>query len=220
MVAAQDLVRTTEDVHRTLSAELATAAEHPYLASEPRKGIEYADHFLSSASRHLNAVESVVVPAAQRHLPDGDELAHAYVRVSKDLETALVSAKGREYGSASAVGLSWPAVWAAVATALDRERQLEMALAERLTDALDTVTVTELVDRLRAGESDAPTRPHPHAPHLGARGRFARRVLHAVDSFWDTTEGRMVPEKDHPARKKPGLLAQYLLADPRFDEDE
>jgi hypothetical protein len=30
----------------------------------------------------------------------------------------------------------------------------------------------------------------------------------------------MVPEKEHAARKKPGLLGQYLLADPRFDEDE
>jgi hypothetical protein len=45
-------------------------------------------------------------------------------------------------------------------------------------------------------------------------------VLHAVDSFWDTAEARMVPEKEHAARKKPGLIGQYLLADPRFDEDD
>jgi hypothetical protein len=48
----------------------------------------------------------------------------------------------------------------------------------------------------------------------------ARRVLHTVDAFWDTAEGRMVPEKEHAEHKKPGLMAQYLLADPRFDEDE
>jgi hypothetical protein len=45
-------------------------------------------------------------------------------------------------------------------------------------------------------------------------------VLHAVDSFWDTAEGRMIPEPARPPHKEPGLLGQYLLADPRFDEEE
>ena len=44
--------------------------------------------------------------------------------------------------------------------------------------------------------------------------------MHAVDSFWDTAEGRMAPEPNRPQKKKPGLLGQYLLADPRFDEEE
>jgi hypothetical protein len=41
-----------------------------------------------------------------------------------------------------------------------------------------------------------------------------------VDAFWDSTEGRMLPERERPPRKPPGLFSQYLLADPRFDEDE
>jgi hypothetical protein len=30
----------------------------------------------------------------------------------------------------------------------------------------------------------------------------------------------MAPEPQRPSRPKPGLLWQYLLADPRFDEEE
>jgi hypothetical protein len=30
----------------------------------------------------------------------------------------------------------------------------------------------------------------------------------------------MAPEPEPPAKPKPGLIWQYLLADPRFDEEE
>ena len=219
MIAA-DLVRTTEEKHRTLAAELDAAADCTYAADQPRKGREYADLFLATTSRHLNAVESVLLPMAQKRIPDSAELVHEYVQASKDLEMALVNAKGREYGSAYAVTMRWPEVWAAVRPRLERERELELEVAERLSAELDEAEAAELVERLDRTEPDAPSRPHPHAPHLGATGRLARRVLHAVDSFWDATEGRIVPEKEHAPRKKPGRMGQYLLADPRFDEDE
>jgi hypothetical protein len=186
---------------------------------EPRKGFEKADTFLATTSRHLNAVESVVLPVAQKRIHD-DDLVHDYVRASKDLELALFNAKAREYGSAYAVTMRWPEIWDAVRTSLEHERELEHALAERLSDELEPDELDELVEHLEHAEPDAPSRPHPHAPHLGMKGRVARRLLHTVDSFWDTAESRMVPEKEHAERKKPGLLGQYILADPRFDEDE
>ena len=215
MIAAQNLVQSTEQTHRGLAAGLDTAAVHDYVPGQPRKGVEYADTFLAATSRHLNAVESVLLPTTQKRVPGSDELVGRFVRASKDLETALVNAKGREYGSAYAVTMSWPEVWAAVRGRLADEREVEHELAQRLSDELD-----ELVAHLEKAELDAPSRPHPHAPHLGRSGRVARRVLHTVDAFWDTAEGRMVPEKEHAEHKKPGLMAQYLLADPRFDEDE
>jgi hypothetical protein len=220
MIAEHTLVRCTEEKHRTLTAELDAAAGHHFVADQPRKGFEYADLFLATTSRHLNAVESVLLPVAQKRIPDGQDLVHAYVHASKDLEVALVNAKGREYGSANSVKMQWPEVWAAVRTRLAQERLLELEIAERLSAELDDAEVTDVVERLESSEPDAPSRPHPHAPHLGTKGRIARRMLHAVDSFWDTTEGRMVPEKQHAPRKKPGLIGQYLLADPRFDEDD
>ena len=218
MIAAHPLVESTDKTHRTLAADLDEAAAMRSVPGQPRKGFEHADLFLAAASRHLNAVESVLLPVAQSRV-DLD-LVHDFVRASKDLEVALVNAKGREYGSARAVTLPWSDVWAAVRTRLDHAHDLEHRLAEQLASELDDAEQDALVEHLERAEPNAPSRPHPHAPHLGLKGRAARRVLHAVDSFWDTTENRMVPEKEHAARKKLGRMGQYLLADPRFDEDE
>lgn len=218
MIAEHHLVQGTEESHQHLAAGLETAAAMRSVPGEPRKGFEHADNFLAATSRHLNAVESVLLPVAHKRLDD--DLVHEFVRASKDLETALVNAKGREYGSAYAVTMRWPEVWAAVRTSLREEHRLELALVEQLTTELDQDEAAHLAERLEHAEPDAPSRPHPHAPHLGAKGKVARRVLHAVDSFWDTAEGRMVPEREHRPRKKPGLMGQYLLADPRFDEEE
>jgi hypothetical protein len=219
MIAAHDLVRSTERSHRTLAEQLETAAAMEITPRQPRKPVEHVDAFLAATSRHLNAVESVVLPVAHKRVSD-DVLVHDYVRASKDLETALVNVKGREYGSAYAVNMRWSDVGDAVRSCLEHERELELQLAEKVSGALDEAEVGALAEHLERAEPDAPSRPHPHAPHLGTRGRVARRVLHAIDSFWDTAESRMVPDKARPARKKPGRMGQYLLADPRFDEDE
>lgn len=220
MVAAHTLVESTEQTHRSLTASLDEVAAMRRVPGQPRKGFERADTFLSSASRHLNAVESVLLPVAQKRIDDDGELVHDYVRACKDLETALFTAKSREYGSAYAVTMRWEDVWSAIRERLELQHRLERELAERLSSELPDRDESELVDRLHEVEPGAPSRPHPHAPHLGTKGRVARRLLHTVDSFWDTAEGRMVPEPEHAPRKKPGLMAQYLLADPRFDEDE
>jgi hypothetical protein len=219
MIAESTLVRSTEQTHRSLAAGLETAAAMRQVPGEPRKGFETADTFLAATSRHLNAVESVLLPVAHKRLDDSSPV-HDFVTASKGLESALVDAKGREYGSAYAVTMRWPEVWDAVRSHLEDEHRAERTLAERLSEVLDDGEADDLAARLEHAEPGAPSRPHPHAPHLGARGRVARRVLHAVDAFWDTAEGRMVPEPERPARKKPGLLGQYLLADPRFDEDD
>lgn len=219
MIAENTLVRSTEQSHQSLAAGLEAAAAMRQVPGEPRKGFERADIFLAATSRHLNAVESVVLPVAQKRLDD-PSLVHDFVTASKGLETALVNAKGREYGSAYAVTMRWPEVWQAVRSHLEEEHRLERTLAERLAETLDDDEAADLVARLEHAEPGAPSRPHPHAPHLGTRGRVARRMLHTVDAFWDTAEGRMVPEPDRPAPKKPGLISQYLLADPRFDEDD
>ena len=44
--------------------------------------------------------------------------------------------------------------------------------------------------------------------------------MHTVDCFWDAAEGRIVPGPTPEPKKRPGLVAQYFLADPRFDEKE
>jgi hypothetical protein len=49
----------------------------------------------------------------------------------------------------------------------------------------------------------------------------ARTVALRIDRFWDTAEGRMIPEpvKAHD-RGHDGKVTQYLLADPHLEEEE
>lgn len=218
MIALSSLNTSVEDTHRALTERLAAAAGMEHVPGQPRKAFEAIDVFLAATSRHLNAVESVVLPAARKRIAGG--LVRRYVRASKDLERALVSVKAREYGSAYAVSLRWTDIWADVRTRLDAQQRAERELVTALTATLDGDAESRLTDRLERVEPLVASRPHPHVPHLGLLGLLARRALHVVDSFWDATEGRMNPEAAHAPRKKPGPLAQYLLADPRFDEDD
>ena len=49
---------------------------------------------------------------------------------------------------------------------------------------------------------------------------MARRIWALADRFWDAAEGRVIPDPVHPApHRHDSLLAQYLVADPKFDTD-
>jgi hypothetical protein len=191
-----------------------------FVPGQPRKGYEEIDTFLAMASRHLGAVDAVLLPAVRRHAPEGQQLVHDYVHAEKELEIMLAHVKARAYGSSYEAGHSWPDVWADVDSTLDRHHAAEAALAIALTDVLDPAALDATTEALLRAESTAPTRPHPYAPHTGVAGQVSRRVMHAVDAFWDATEGRMIPEKEHRERGRPGRFTQYFLADPRFDEEE
>jgi hypothetical protein len=52
-------------------------------------------------------------------------------------------------------------------------------------------------------------------------GHLARAVARRIDTFWDSAEGRMVPEPvRHHDRDHQGPLTQYFLADPHLPEDQ
>ncbi|MGZ4447600.1 MAG: hypothetical protein ACXVEC_12805 [Nocardioides sp.] len=205
--------------HETLAERYDAASAMLSTPGEPRKGFESIDTFLAVASKHLGAVDAVLLAQVRRHVPDGTRLVHGYLRAAKDLELALAHVKAREYGSVFQAGRRWSAVWGDVDQALAEHRHHEFVLVEMLAAHLTREQLDHLAERLHQAERDAPSRPHPYAPHTGLSGRLARRVLHVADSFWDAAEGRMVPEPERPPHHDPGLFAQYLLADPRFDED-
>ena len=206
--------------HENLEYRLQRARAMAHAPDQPRQALEVIDGFLAMASKHLGAVDAVLVPAVHAQVEGGDRLVHDYVHAEKELELALAHVKARAYGSAYDVDRSWTSVWDDVGESLTAHRGSERALGEALTDALDPQALDDLTERMQNAEAGAPSRPHPYAPHTGVAGQVSRRVLHAVDSFWDTAEGRMVPEKERPDRGKPGRVAQYFLADPRFDEEE
>jgi hypothetical protein len=220
MIAEKNLFLRTTVRHQELNELFDAAAEMRSVPGEPRKGFEAADRFLDAISRHLSTVESVLLPAARKNLKDHGPLLHEYVRVTRDLETALVIAKGREYGSVYSVRMQWADVWSAVRSRLQAQQDLESGLVTRLSEALGEDRAGELVQQMADAASKAMTRPHPHAPHLGMSSALARRFLHLIDSFWDTAEGRMAPEQPRQPHKEPGPMGQYLLADPRFDTEE
>ena len=205
--------------HEHLGARLDRASAMLYTPDRPRKAAEHIDTLLADTAKHLAAVDAVLLPAVRRVHHDGSRVVHDYLHTARELELALAHVKAREYGSVYDVSRSWRAVWADVAAAMRRQQEAERGLADRLAAGLDPMALTALADHLHAAAVSAPSRPHPYAPHTGVSGSVARRVLHLVDSFWDTTEGRMVPDPVRPPHGPPGRLTQYLLADPRFDEE-
>jgi hypothetical protein len=219
MVAQNTLLRSLQDSHRDLADRFGRARAMGTAPGQPRKGFERTDQFLAAASKHLNAVDAVLLPAARRELPDGGRQVHEYVRGVRHLEVALAQTKAREYGEAHAIWRPWPEVWADVETQLDAQARREQALASGLEHRLSDEDSDRLVEEMSAAEVTAPSRPHPYSPHTGVAGSVARRVLGVVDRFWDTAEGRMVPERRRPAKDTSGLLTQYLLGDPHLDGD-
>jgi hypothetical protein len=211
-----DYVRST---HEDLATRLGAARLMQGRRDDPRQQRHRIDDFLGGTCRHLHAVDEVLLPAYAR-VPDGKALCHAYTAAVKRLEVLLYHVNAHEYGSGFEGSYSWPALWQEVERTMAEEREHETELARRLTDALEDERLEELTRRIRDVEPVEPTRPHPHQPHGGILGRASRRVMRATDAFWDAAQGRIVPERAREPKKEPGLLGQYLLASPRFDEHD
>jgi len=190
----------------------------PGTCEGPHRGCAPIDEFLAAASRHLHAVNEVLVPRVRR-LPGGRDAVRDHLAASRVLEVALAHAKAHEYGSVYEQGYSWASVWTDIEEALPAVRRTEERLVELLAENGDADALEELARRLEAAEPSEPTRPHPYLPHTGVLGAASRRLARATDAFWDATEGRMLAAPRPEPRKRPGLLGQYLLGNPRLDED-
>lgn len=198
--------------HDGLAEQLDAARRVIARREETRRGSPPIDLFCVGASRHLHAVDQVLLPSAQ---VDGD-----YRAAEHTLGVVLTHLKAHEFGSTYEKGFDWSQGWGEVEEALSGYRAQEDVMVDWLTDALPDERLELLTERLEQAELTEPTRPHPYLPHIGMAGRMARRVERVADSFWDAVEGRYVPEPERPVRKEPGLIQQYLLADPRFDDEE
>jgi len=214
------LSSSVQHTHELLATRFERASAMMRTPGQPRKGYEQIDTFLAIASKHLSGVDAALLPAVRKQVPDGSQVVHDYLRAARELELALAHVKAREYGSVFQAGRTWQSVWSDVGSALDAHRHSELELVALLAASLDAPSLDQLTERLYHAETAAPSRPHPYAPHTGLPGMVSRRVMHAADAFWDAAEGRMVPAPIRPEHKAPGKVAQYLLADPRFDEEE
>jgi hypothetical protein len=218
MIAVITLAHDLESIHHDLRQRLDTAAGARPDLGHPRDHYTAIDTFLAAASRHNSAMVDAIAPLV-RHLPGGHDLAHEFLAASRAYEESLAQVKAKLYGSTFAVARPWPSIWEDVRHELDAVTRLEVRLAEALL-AAEPDDPRDLGTRLHHAELVSPTRPHPWIPHQGVVGHLARVVARRVDRFWDSAEGRMVPEPvRHHDRRRQGPLTQYLLADPHLEDD-
>ncbi|HEX6249203.1 MAG TPA: hypothetical protein VFZ64_15135 [Nocardioidaceae bacterium] len=208
---------TTDTTHDVLRERLRAAAAGVASGAGPRDVQQMTDTFMASTCRHLCAVNTVLVPAARQWLPDGTELGRDFGRHCRRLEVSLRRAKGKVYGEAHAIHLSWGSVWEGVRTEFDAATRTERQIVRALVTTLDVRATDALANRLYRTEVRAPTRPHPYAPRHGLSGRLSRRAWAQADRLWDSLEGRVLPQPVSPRVRGPhGLVAQYLLGNPRL----
>lgn len=215
------LLVTVEATHQSLEQRLREAMEHTTTRSRPRERYARTDAFIAATSRHLAAVDDVLLGIAGDRLPDGPERVKGYLHQARLLERATAHVKARLYGELHASYDPWPEVWEHVLGELREHNRLERDLVADLADRIDREECGVLADAVYRAELRAPTRTHPYTPHRGVAGRLARRVWAVADRFWDTAEQRVVPEVHKPPRKKhahDSLMAQYLLAEPHFED--
>jgi hypothetical protein len=198
----------------------SVSAAHPSNA-EPRRVRELADTFMAITSRHLSAVDHVLLPVARKRLADGHETNTAYLTQARELEQAIHAVKATLYGDVNARHLHADSLWNEVRRLLRDHENLEAELVQGLVSTLADDELTNIADRLRRTEEQAPTRPHPYTPHTGPLGRLVSRIWSVVDSFWDNAENRIIPHRVRPPHpRRDSLLTRYVMGAPRFDQSE
>lgn len=213
------LMVTVEATHQSLQQRLDEATR-PQERTQPRKRYAVTDAFMTATSRHLAAVEEVLLGEARGRLEDGEERVKEYLHEARHLEQALARLKARLYGELHVAHLPWSQVWETLESQLRRHNDAERRLVADLAGVLDEADSDALAESVYRAELRAPTRAHPYIPHRGLLGHAARRIWSLADRFWDTAEGRTVPQPVRPHPKDSShdsLMAQYLRAEPLFD---
>lgn len=187
----EPLTQALTTAHATLTERLDAARQAMRDRLPTREVIARTDTFLAQACRHAAAVCDLLLPAAQRALPGGQERVNAYVEQCRRLERAMGRAKQRMYGEAHTVASTWTEVWTAVLREFAALRKLELALVRDLV-AADPDHGADVARRLHLVTDKGPTRPHPLSPHVGRFARVARAFWSRADRVWDSAEGRVV----------------------------
>lgn len=220
MAHGDSLVLMTEATHRSLEERLGEALAPHRDPHRPRDNYAAIDTFMAATSRHLAAVDAVLVKQVRHGVPDGERISQEYLTRARQLEHTLVLIKGKLYGGAHAIHLQWQELWQTAHTQLEEHNRSERAMIGQLVRHGDPAEIDSLARRVFDAETHGPTRPHPNSPHTGIFGLAARRMWALADRFWDSAEGRVIPDPVPPRpHHHDSLLGQYLVADPKFDAD-
>jgi hypothetical protein len=214
MVMTSLLESALESEHQRIQALAEDARTVVPVADEPRIRYRLTDTFSTTLSRHLAAIEDVLLPEAKRATADGQKRTREYVRDARQLEATLHRLKGRLYGDGT-THIDWDSLWSELAAELAEHATHEDTLVHDLSSSLTDAEAERLIERLISAEERAPTRPHPYTPHTGILGRLARRLWRIADSFWDEAEGRLIPRREaEPPAHPDSLMHRYFTGAP------
>ncbi|HJR90425.1 MAG TPA: hemerythrin domain-containing protein [Aeromicrobium sp.] len=214
------LESTLESEHQRIREFADAAAAAEFSADEPRIRHRLSDTFSAVLSRHLAAVDDVLLPAAKSSTVYKRAAVRDHVRQVRVLEKVLHELKARVYGAATA-GRVWEGLWGEIDRHLADLAERETALAQQLAARLSDTETCELADRFAAAAERAPTRPHAYTPHTGRLGRLSRRIWRIADGFWDEAEGRVIPHRPaKPPARPDSLMHRYMTGAPPQQSEE
>jgi hypothetical protein len=141
MTHGDTLTMTVDATQASLERRLREALHRHADPRRPRDHYAAIDTFLAATSRHLAAVEAVLVAEVGRTVPDGERLAHEYLHTARQLELRLAWVKAKLYGEAHAIHLKWPELWTEARTLLEEHNRLEREMVGELVRHGDPLTV-------------------------------------------------------------------------------
>ncbi len=148
---------------------------------------------IGRVSVHVAALEQVVLRAAERVVPDGQDRADDLRRKGAELSAALYRLERRISGDGRARMSTERLLEEATAVAADYAER-ERAVLASLVEALDDVSVAEVVKAYHRARLNVPTRPHPTLAAHPLLRRFSWRFAGPVDRLRDALDNRPVPE--------------------------
>jgi len=204
-----------------MTAQPVSGADHPFvdmLADAHQQALDAfeADQPLDAVvwlSAHLAAGQHTVHRVARR--VDGARTALAALRAADhELELLLRNAEQHHAGDSLAAQLDAKRLEVALLRALERHSHAEHDLVSGLLERMSAEDSDELMTSYDDSLRQAPTRPHPHAPHRGLLGAAAFRIDALRDKVMDTMDGRNVPSPRRSRRTtEPGRWGSYLLGE-------
>jgi len=204
-----------------MTAQPVSRADHPFvgaLADAHQKAGDAlaADQPLDAVvwlSAHLAACLHTVHRAAKQ-VGAAEPALLALRSADRELERLLRQAEQHHAGDSLAAQLDGKRLETHLHAAIETHARAEADLVRALVEGLDTTDVETLMSAYAEALRQAPTRPHPHAPHRGMLGAAAFRIDALRDKVMDTMDGRNVPSPRRtrePARA--GRWGRYVLGE-------
>lgn len=204
-----------------MTAQPVSGPDHPFvdvLADAHQQAIDSfeSDQPLDAVvwlSAHLAACQHTVHRASRRVA--GARAALNTLRAADhELELLLRNAEQYHAGDSLAAQLDAKRLELELLRALERHSRAEHDLVTGLIERSSAKDTDELMASYDQALRQAPTRPHPHAPHRGLMGAAAFRIDALRDMVMDTMDGRNVPAPRRVRQTtEPGRWGRYVLGE-------